>query len=182
MIDAEARERIERDLDQSFVVEAAAGTGKTTALIARMIHILRTGRARLAEIVALTFTEKAAGEMKLRLRGELERAYASAADDAERARFAAALGELEVAHIGTIHSFCADLLRERPVEAGVDPDVEVADESSDLVARAFAPFFESKLADPPEGIRRMLRRRGAPRAQLLKAAKAMVGRRDHDAP
>src|SRR5690606_16806198 len=104
--DAEARRRIAEDLDQSFVVEAAAGTGKTTALIGRMIALIRTGRARLEEIVAVTFTEKAAGEMKLRLRTELERACSRASGADERARLTAALAELEAARIGTIHSFC----------------------------------------------------------------------------
>ena len=182
--DAIARRRIAEDLDRTFVVEAAAGTGKTTALIGRMVALLRTGRARLEEIVAVTFTEKAAGEMKLRLRGELERVRASAADAIERERFEAALAELEAARIGTIHSFCADLLRERPVEAGVDPAVEMlADEQERaLVDRAFASFFEERLADPPEGVRRMLRRKGSPRRALLGAARELVGRRDHPAP
>ncbi|HEY8427159.1 MAG TPA: UvrD-helicase domain-containing protein, partial [Sandaracinaceae bacterium] len=185
MSDAEARRRIAEDLDQSFVVEAAAGTGKTTALIGRMIALIRTGRARLEEIVAVTFTEKAAGEMKLRLRTELERACSRARDGEERARLIAALAELEAARIGTIHSFCADLLRERPVEAGVDPDLEVLAEEQerDLVARAFASWFQAVLASPPEGVRRILRRKGrAPREQLLSAARELVARRDHDAP
>lgn len=183
MRDAEARRRIAEDLDVSLVVEAAAGTGKTTALIGRMIAILRRGRARLEEIVAVTFTEKASGEMKLRLRAELERARAEAEDPEERARFEAALAELEAARIGTIHAFCADLLRERPVEAGVDPALELLtdDQEAGLIGRAFSRWFERTLADPPEGVRRVLRRRGGPRAQLLKAARDLVGRRDHPA-
>jgi ATP-dependent exoDNAse (exonuclease V) beta subunit len=184
MADGEARRRIAEELDRTFVVEAAAGTGKTTALIGRMIGLLRTGRARLEEIVAVTFTEKAAGEMKLRLRTELERAHASASRPEERARFEGALAELEAARIGTIHSFCADLLRERPVEAGVDPDLEVLSEEQEreLVGRAFTAWFQEVLSDPPEGVRRMLRRRGRAREQLLTACRDLVGRRDHDAP
>ena len=81
-----------------------------------------TGRADVGEIVAVTFTEKAAGELKLRLREALDRARA-AARGRRRARRASndALTRLEEAHVSTIHGFCADLLRERPVEAGVDP-------------------------------------------------------------
>jgi len=183
--DGEARRRIQEDLDSTFVVEAAAGTGKTTALIGRMIALLRTGRARLEEIVAVTFTEKAAGEMKLRLRGELERAHAGVLDDVERARFEAALAELEAARIGTIHSFCADILRERPVEAGVDPALDVLseDQERELVGRAFSSWFQRVLASPPEGVRRVLRRKGrAPRDQLLSAFRDLAGRRDHYAP
>lgn len=185
MNDAEARRSIAEDLDRTLVVEAAAGTGKTTALIGRMIALLSSGRARLEEIVAVTFTEKASGEMKLRLRTELERQHARAEGDEERGRLTAALAELEAARIGTIHSFCADLLRERPVEAGVDPDLEVLsdEQERELVARAFSSWFQSVLSDPPEGVRRILRRKGrAPREQLLSAARDLVGRRDHDAP
>jgi len=183
MIDAEARRRIATELGTSFIVEAAAGTGKTTALIGRMVAILRSGRAPLEAIVALTFTDKAAGEMKLRLRGELERARAEASDAQERARLTDALGALEAARIGTIHSFCKDILAERPIEAGIDPDAQVVDDASGaLVERAFVPFFEARLEAPPEGIRRLLRRRGAPRTQLLRGARDLIDRRDHDAP
>ena len=59
-------------LDETVIVEAAAGTGKTTELVARILNVLATGRARIDQIVAVTFTEKAAGELKLRIRRELE--------------------------------------------------------------------------------------------------------------
>src|SRR5581483_3276129 len=117
LADETERERIRTDLDTTLVVEAAAGTGKTSALIGRIVAVLMAGRARLDQIVAVTFTEAAAGELKLRLRAEIE-----------RARLDAALPQLEEARVGTIHSFCADLLRERPLAAGVDPLFEVAAE------------------------------------------------------
>ena len=67
--DAGARRRIREDaLDATLFVEAAAGTGKTTELVARIVSVIRSGRSSLEHLVALTFTEKAAGEMKLRLR------------------------------------------------------------------------------------------------------------------
>jgi len=72
--DAEARRRILTDFGTTLFVEAAAGTGKTTALIGRIVAVIRDGVSTLARIVAVTFTEKAAGEMKLRLRTEIERA------------------------------------------------------------------------------------------------------------
>jgi ATP-dependent exoDNAse (exonuclease V) beta subunit len=102
--DAEARRRISEELDSTLFVEAAAGTGKTTALVSRITALVRTGRARLDRIVSVTFTEKAAGEMKLRLRGDIEDARASGKlDREEQARFETALGHLELARIGTIH-------------------------------------------------------------------------------
>ena len=66
-------------LDETLVVEAAAGTGKTTELVNRILRVLATGRAKMAQIVAVTFTEKAAGELKLRLRQTLEHERASVA-------------------------------------------------------------------------------------------------------
>src|SRR3989442_8584935 len=72
--DADARRAITDDLDNTLVVEAAAGTGKTTELINRILSVLATGRATMTEIVAVTFTEKAAGERKVGPRGDLERA------------------------------------------------------------------------------------------------------------
>src|SRR6266487_604807 len=86
LIDQEARDAIANDLDATLVVEAAAGTGKTTELVNRILRILATGRARMVEIVAVTFTEKAAGELKLRLREALERDRALAADSQVRER------------------------------------------------------------------------------------------------
>src|SRR6185295_14414320 len=67
-IDTAARRAITEDLDVTLIVEAAAGTGKTTELVHRILRVLATGRATMIEIVAVTFTEKAAGELKLRLR------------------------------------------------------------------------------------------------------------------
>jgi ATP-dependent exoDNAse (exonuclease V) beta subunit len=184
--DAEARRRIGEDLEATLFVEAAAGTGKTTELVGRLVALLRSGGATLDRVVAVTFTEKAAGEMKLRIRAEIEKARANAADVAERDRLVAALRQLELARIGTIHGFCGDLLHERPVEAGVDPLFEVADEDaqSALLDRAFDAWFERVLDDPPEGVRRVLRRRArgfnanGPRDQLRSAVQALLDHRD----
>ena len=73
LADTEARRRILTEFGTSFFVEAAAGTGKTTALVGRIVALVRTGGGTLDRIVAVTFTEKAAGEMKLRLRSEIGR-------------------------------------------------------------------------------------------------------------
>ena len=125
LANAMARRRILTEFGSSFFVEAAAGTGKTTALVGRIVGLVRAGTGTLDRIVAVTFTEKAAGEMKLRLRSEIERARTGAARE-QRDRLDRALKELELARIGTIHAFCGDLLHERPVEAGIDPLFEVA--------------------------------------------------------
>src|SRR6185436_4461376 len=72
--DQDARARIRDDLDATLIVTAAAGTGKTTALVSRIVALVRSGKATLQGLVADTYTDKAAGEMKLRLRTEIERA------------------------------------------------------------------------------------------------------------
>jgi ATP-dependent exoDNAse (exonuclease V) beta subunit len=143
--DAEARRRILTEFGTTFFVEAAAGTGKTTALVGRMVGLVRSGAGRLAGTVAVTFTEKAAGEMKLRLRLDLEKARADAGGE-ERRRLDRALEELELARIGTIHAFCGDLLSERPIEAGVDPLFKVApdDEAEAIADEAFERYGYKK--------------------------------------
>ena len=128
--DAAQRARIATDLEATLVVEAAAGTGKTTELVKRILRILSTGRAEnVRNIVAVTFTEKAAGELKLRLREALEKERTSAPSEEVKDRLDAALAGLEEAHVSTIHGFCAELLRERPVEARIDPAFQVLTET-----------------------------------------------------
>lgn len=189
LADQSARDRIRRDLDTTLIVEAAAGTGKTTALVNRIVAVIATGRATLDRIVAVTFTEKAAGELKLRLRTEIELARNDAVnfDEISRGRLTDALPKLEEARIGTIHSFCADLLREYPVEAGVDPMFEVAPEdiTSALFEAAFERWFQDTLAAPGPGVRRILRRRDladrdGPRPILRAAAWELLAWRDFD--
>jgi ATP-dependent exoDNAse (exonuclease V) beta subunit len=186
LADAEARRRILAEYGTTFFVEAAAGTGKTTALVGRIVGLILTGAGTLDRIVAVTFTEKAAGEMKLRLRTEIEKVRPIAASE-ERDRLDRALEELELARIGTIHAFCGDLLHERPIEAGIDPLFEVAseDEAETLADAAFENWFQKILSDPPEGVRRILRRRSgrqSPREQLRGAMQGLREHRDFPRP
>jgi ATP-dependent exoDNAse (exonuclease V) beta subunit len=183
---AEARRRILDEFGSTFFVEAAAGTGKTTALVGRIVNLIRAGAGTLNRIVAVTFTEKAAGEMKLRLRSEIEKSRSKATLE-ERVRLDRALEELELARVGTIHSFCGDLLHERPVEAGIDPLFEVAseEEAEEIADAAFEDWFQTILADPPEGVRRILRRRSrgqVPREQLRSAMQTLREHRDFPTP
>ena len=158
--DDDARRVIRESIDETVIVEAAAGTGKTTELVNRILAVIREGRADVREIVAVTFTEKAAGELKLRLRQRLELERHSAHDAVVIRRLEQAVAKLEEAHVSTIHGFCADLLRERPVEARVDPLFKVLTEgqAERLFGDAFTGWFQAQLEDPPEGVRRSLRR------------------------
>ena len=161
LADQAARDRICNDLETSLVVEAAAGTGKTSALIDRILAGVKSGRVVLSRVVAVTFTEFAAGELKLRLRSALEKAIKDPPTTAQEITFLRkAVEELEEARIGTIHSFCSDLLREHPVEAAIDPMFEVApdDRAAPLFDLAFERWFERQLGDPAEGVKRILRR------------------------
>jgi ATP-dependent helicase/nuclease subunit A len=191
------RHLIASALDETLVVEAAAGTGKTTELVARIVRLLQTGRARITEIVAVTFSEKAAGELKLRLREELETARLRLpVEDAGRGRLDAAVLEFEEAHVSTIHGFCAELLRERPVEAAIDPAFEVFTEagSDRLFDEAFTGWIQDALQNPAEGVRRSLRRprqsawwreaeeSDGPIERLRRAARELLQWRDHPAP
>jgi ATP-dependent exoDNAse (exonuclease V) beta subunit len=184
--DAEARCRIAGEFGTTFFVEAAAGTGKTTALVRRIVGLVGAGITTLDRVAAVTFTEKAAGETKLQLRSEIEAARATPRPE-QRARLDRALEALELARIGTIHAFCADLLHERPVEAHIDPLFAVAAdaEAQALVDEAFDGWFETVLGDPPEGVRRLLRRRSErvkPREQLRTAMMSLLDHRDFPAP
>lgn len=132
-IDYRERKRLVEDLETSFCVEAAAGTGKTTLLVDRILSIICSGKAQLDQVVAITFTEKAAGELRIRLRESLEKSLALA-EEPVKGRLGLALEQLDRANVSTIHAFASALLRERPIEAGIDPGFEQLDEmGSDLL-------------------------------------------------
>ncbi len=148
-VDEDARARTRGDHAVSLVLEAGAGTGKTTLLVDRIEAMVRSGAARLDEIAAVTFTENAAATMKLRLRERLERARADARAPApERARVEAALEMLERASVSTIHALCAQILQERPLECGVLPGFRTADEAEAdaLFAAAWEEWLGERLA------------------------------------
>ena len=123
-------------------VEASAGSGKTTDLIRTATDLLAHGEAQLTEIVAITFTEKAAGELKLRLRESLEQ-------QAPNPNLDKALRQLELAQFSTVHGFCQQLLQEHPVEARVDPLFTVLDPSAAgrIFSECFNDWFQSGLQD-----------------------------------
>ena len=158
LTDAADRQVAVATFDRNLVVTAGAGTGKTTLLIDRLVHLLLRNPQplKITEIVALTFTNKAADEMKLRLRQRLQafldiRLDREVANDAEAKtksdvaalialyqlskdeldnRIHDALRNMERSDIGTIHSFAANLLRLYPLEAGVDPQFREDDSAA----------------------------------------------------
>lgn len=144
--DEGAREIIRHDLDGTHFVEAGAGTGKTSALVGRILELVADGRARIDEIAAITFTEAAAAELRERVRQELER-NASDRPCERRDRVRAALLDIESAPISTLHGFARRLLAEHPFEAGLPPRFEVLDgvRSSVAFEERWAEFVEHSL-------------------------------------
>ncbi|HET8549752.1 MAG TPA: UvrD-helicase domain-containing protein, partial [Bryobacteraceae bacterium] len=192
--DDAARRRICQSLRESLIVEASAGTGKTTELVNRIVQVLSEGLTAIDRIVAVTFTHKAAGELKIRLRQRLddERARARDGGELEKAdRLESALEELEEATIGTIHGFCAQILRSRPVEARVDPAFEelTEAEAARIYDRAFQNWFQRQLEQESPGLRRGLARLAwrpdwetGPATEALRAAgKKLIEWRDFTA-
>lgn len=150
--DQTARERIAEILDRTLMVEAGAGSGKTTSLVGRMIALIESGSAVAEQIAAITFTRKAADELKSRFRLELERQIRKA-NEPQKALLQRALQEIDRCYIGTIHSFCGRLLRERPIEARLDPmfrEIE-EDEASLLQDQCWDEYLVSLIENGQEG-------------------------------
>jgi len=180
--DAAAREAIRTALTRSMLVEASAGTGKTTCMVDRMTALVRTGTATAGEIAAITFTKKAAAELARRFRERLETLSADAAvPDDERQRLQAALAEIDTVVIGTVHSFCGRLLKDRPIEAGLDPAVETLDEAAEqaLRDRAWREFCDRVPGDAAlEALRQPLAESGVDLRDLRSAYETIVAQGD----
>ncbi len=155
--DEQARARARADLAATLVVEAGAGTGKTTLMVERILHTLRSGAATIPAIVAITFTEKAAAELRARLRAKLDTAARVAVAD-ERTRLRAALDRFDQAQISTIHAFAQGLLRERPLEVGLDPEFSVMDDLTATLEfeRRWEEWLDAELSGAPAAARRAL--------------------------
>jgi ATP-dependent helicase/nuclease subunit A len=142
-----ARQRIVEDLDAELAVDAGAGSGKTTVLVQRVVSLVRSGRAPMRSIAAITFTEAAAAELRTRLRTELATA------SVDHPELAVAVHEVDEAAVSTIHAFARRILTEHWLAAGLPPRVEVLDapaEQIDQEAR-WKEFTNDLLDDPNAG-------------------------------
>ena len=142
LADQAERTRAIRERARNVIVDAGAGTGKTTLLVARLLHLIAPdddGPALLLErIAAITFTRKAAGELKLRLREKLlAEAGLRELSPLRTSRLARAVETLDNALISTVHSFADRLLRLRPADAKVSPTYEIREDPSDLVEETY---------------------------------------------
>jgi ATP-dependent exoDNAse (exonuclease V) beta subunit len=143
--------------DRDVFLEAGAGTGKTRVLVERYCEAIRSDRCGVEEILAFTFTERAAAELRERVRRRLGALAAEARETGdelaadELARHARAT---ERAWVMTIHGFCRRLLAAHPVAAGLDPRFRVLDdgEASRLRERAFTEALAELLSDGPDEV------------------------------
>lgn len=149
--DQPARQAIVERLDINMVVEAGAGTGKTTSLIGRILAIVTTGRADMGQIAAITFTDAAAAELRERIRESLEDAVdCPDLQPEERERCAAAVRDLDRSSIQTLHSFAGSILGERPLEAGLPPGFQSRDAIQADIAfdERWREWIDGALDDP----------------------------------
>jgi ATP-dependent helicase/nuclease subunit A len=159
--DAEARHVIQSDLDTNLLVEAGAGSGKTTELVARMVALVESGTAGVEAIAAVTFTRKAAAELRERFQSRLEARAGEVAESPDRDErlplVTKALEDIDRAFIGTIHSFCARLLRERPLDVGLDPAFQelAAEEREPFRRRYWESYIERLTRDAAPTSRRL---------------------------
>jgi ATP-dependent helicase/nuclease subunit A len=124
-----------------MVVTAGAGTGKTYVLVQKYLDLLKNCGVGVPQILALTFTDKAAAEMKERIRSEILRQ--------EGPQWERAAEDFMIAPVQTFHSFCAQVLREFPIEAGLEPGFAVLDEQQ--VSRIHSQAFEDLIHTRQEG-------------------------------
>jgi ATP-dependent helicase/nuclease subunit A len=132
--------------DRDVFCEAGAGTGKTRVLVGRYCGALLEDGVGIDEILAFSFTERAAAELRRRIRRDL-------AERGER-RLAR---DTEGAWVTTIHGFCRRLLAAHPVAAGLDPRFRVLDaaESQRLLAQAAREALEDLIEDGHEAVQRV---------------------------
>jgi ATP-dependent helicase/nuclease subunit A len=131
--DQHARARIGTETASTLFVNAGAGSGKTSSLVDRVCTLVLRDGIPLANIAAVTFTEKAGAELRDRLREEFEKVWREKVGARKQAA-AEALDDLDSAAIGTLHSFAQRILMEHPIEAGLPPLIEVLDEVGSSVA------------------------------------------------
>lgn len=129
-----ASQKAALDIKTNTALTAAAGSGKTTVLVGRFLKILEHNNFRPEEIVAITFTDEAARQMREKIRlGIIERQLTTVMAEEEKNGWGRALSHLPFSEINTIHGFCLDLLREFGFRVGLNPDFKILDSSPQRV-------------------------------------------------
>ena len=154
LVDEGARTRIRSSHDASLFVEAGAGTGKTRALVDRVVELVSAGQLELRDLAAITFTDAAAAELRDRIRSGLEAVADGRGDPSptavEQQRCRAALDQVDEAALTTLHGFAFRILSEHPLPAGLPPGFELLDDITAGIAfeQHWAAFVDGLFADP----------------------------------
>jgi ATP-dependent helicase/nuclease subunit A len=152
MPDYTREQLLAQSADRHLAVTAGAGAGKTSVLVERFVHLLLDSRiqADVRSITAITFTRKAAAEMKSRVSARLEQLLSDPARQSDWRRIKSIRERFASANISTIHSFCSALLRDFPIEAGVNPNFTDLEEyeANALKERAIIETLEEWLEPP----------------------------------
>jgi len=138
-------------IDKSMLVVAGAGSGKTLVLVRRFVEILqKQPDLSVHNLLAVTYTHKAAKEMRTRIKARLKELYEQArySDTQERMRWHQCLADMDSANINTIHSLCQSILRSFTIEIGLDPQIELFDEieKAEIMQEAINETFRQAIA------------------------------------
>lgn len=148
-------------LSNHILVTANAGSGKTKVLSGRYIDALLNKNIRVNEIAAISFTDKAASELYSKIREQLVEKYNDSKDDNEKIKLNGLIKDLVNSNISTFHSFCSSLLKEYPLEVGLDPSFKLLDDQSsdNLIKETTDEIISRSLADEElsPGIKKLIR-------------------------
>jgi ATP-dependent helicase/nuclease subunit A len=135
------------DLDTNLLIEAVPGAGKTYNLIKRLVSLVINGKIPANKLAAITFTRKAAEELRTRFNEEITRLISDKKTSQEdKKTLKRALIEIEDGYIGTIHGFCGNLIRQFPIESDIDPHFEEIepDQSYEMLERIWCDYLSNE--------------------------------------
>lgn len=168
------------DIEHSISLTANAGSGKTFILAKRYLDIAVNANIRVNKIAAITFTEKAAGELYKRISAELDKLILNENNPPKKGKLKSIRRDLVSAKISTIHSFCLDILREFPVEAEIDANFSPIDENKaeELLDLALEDAVKKLLGDKylSENVKVLMRLFGS-KNQLFKQLRVLIKKR-----
>lgn len=147
------------DFNNHIALTANAGSGKTFVLSRRFVKIITETNEPISNVVAITFTEKAASELFVKISREINSQIENETDETKKKKLIKIRSELINARISTIHSFCADILREYATEAGIDSSFNVIDEQqqNDLIDSVIDEFINKNLQSGSEKFKELIR-------------------------
>ncbi len=152
--DKEVREEIVHNFETNYLIDAGAGSGKTTILVERIANLIKQRKTSIQRIAAITYTRNSTANLILKIREKLEEYYLLEEDDKSRQAIEEALEYINYAHISTIHSFCYRIVLEHPYELGIDPFSTELDEyeKEKIITELWNNFWLNKLENADEHI------------------------------